>query len=508
MYFDLFNNNYKKEDIYKFNYWYINKYDLELIKKHILNLKYFNFDTNNLIDNILQNKNFENNKQILINTEYEQDFDQIIKLMNEYSSLEYIKNHNIINIFFKNYFNLNIDKIYYIIDKNKNKDDLLSLNNNINEYKINAEIFLQDEKLSFENIKKTLLNNCKNEKLNYILILNDSFLFDKNVIDFIINKNLKIHIPNIFTEFYLDYFFEENNYRYNDNIIHISSYNKNGNSIINLNNNNFKYYGLYPSLKHNLNPKKNDLIYKRNYMKNKYKFQTLMINLDRRKDRLDNFFKNYGNIYPNVLKFSAVDGKNFNFNQFKNILDISNYNQYNLIKNTYASHNNLKGALGCIMSHYLIWNIIANNNNLLDNDYILVLEDDIYLSKDFNLKLNNLLEYIHFDNEWDVVFLGFSDYHNTNDKKINDMLIQFSGDKRLRGGGTFSYFIRKKAAKKYLQFANKYKIQQPIDWFMIELFKYMTVYKCEPEIIHSQIANNNLNIDSDIQNLKDQFLFE
>ena len=87
------------------------------------------------------------------------------------------------------------------------------------------------------------------------------------------------------------------------------------------------------------------------------------------------------------------------------------------------------------------------------------------------------------------------------------MLLEFSNEKRLNGGGTFAYFIRKRAAKKYLDYIKKYKIQQAIDWFMIELFDKMTVYKCEPEIIFSAVSNSENEVDSDIQKLNEVISF-
>lgn len=500
MYFDIFSDKYK--NLEKYNYWFISKYNFDLIKKHITYLQFFDFETNNFIDNIIKDK-YDINKKLIINTEYQQDFQSLYDLIIKHSSLKF-NNQNIesftIYDFFIKLFNIKLDDIYYILDKNIN---MTELKNTFDILGFTPKIIFNDD---FEIIKQKIIIESKKNNLKYVMILDSSFIFNKTILENLYNKNININIPDNFNELYLDYYFEQNNFRYNQYILDISNYNMKKSCIININSSSYKYFGIYPILNKNLNKNKDVLIKKYNYMKNKYLFQTLLINLDRRPDRFQKYIENFGDVYPNIIRFSAIDGKTFDFSNYMNLFDISEYNKYKNIKNPYQSHRYLKGVLGCSMSHYTIWNILNNNNNITDNDYILVLEDDIILVDNFNEKLNNLLDYIHFDYEWDVIFLGFHDYKNFNDTKINNMLLKFSGDLRLNGGGTFAYFIRKKAARKYLDFIQKYNMQQAIDWFMIEFFDKMTVYKCEPELVLSPMANNS-NIDSDIQNLNETINF-
>lgn len=533
MLFELYDNT---KDLEKYNYWNISKQEYELIKKHIYNLEYFNFPTKNILDYILDGKKLDNNKKLLLNTEYEQDLKNVLELFKKYSTIKY---NDFIDLysFFYDYFNIKLDGVFYIIDENKVNLQELKINQDL--FEIKSQMFIETEEDTFEIIKQKILQECKNKKFNKIMILRGDFLFNENIIKNFIVTNKKINIPNDFTEFYLDYVFEQYNYRYNKYINYISSYNKKGSSIINLKNDNYNYYGVFPILNKNIIEKKEMLIKKFNYMRNKYKIQTLLINLDRRKDRFENFIKNYGDEYPNIMRFSAIDGKNFDFKPYLNLFDITEYNKHKNIKNPYNHHNYLKGVLGCGMSHYTIWKLIYENKSLKDNDYILVLEDDIILTEDFNLKFNKLLEYANFDYNWDVIYLGFTDYHkfkelnennrrvnpkdsnpidldknlikyfkNFKDERINDMLIKFSKELRLNGGGTFAYLIRKKGALKYLEYIRKYKIQQAIDWFMIELFDKMNVYKCEPELVFSKDAYFNNKIDSDVQNLSEKVLLK
>ena len=229
-----------------------------------------------------------------------------------------------------------------------------------------------------------------------------------------------------------------------------------------------------------------------------------MINLDRRPDRMEKFYKKYGDVYPNIIRFPAVDGKTYDFKNQMNLFDLKNYPLKQ--KNPYGNHEYRAGVLGCALSHFNIWNKYRQIPSYKENDFILILEDDITLCDDFNIKLNNLIDDLDKDPKWGLVFLGFSDYRNFNDKKISDKLIRFSGETRLNGGGTYAYLIRKKAAEKLVQLALKYRIQQPIDWFLIEQMDEIVMYKCVKDLVFSVVANNIDRADSDVQNLNQKII--
>lgn len=233
-------------------------------------------------------------------------------------------------------------------------------------------------------------------------------------------------------------------------------------------------------------------------------FPTYVVNLDRREDRLKTFQEKYNNIFSGFLRVSAIDGRTYDFDKFINLFDINKYSSK--IKNPYKNHQYKKGVLGCSLSHYLLWVNIVQQERYNDLSYSLILEDDIELCDDFVQKYNELLKVLDKDDKWDVVYLGFTDYKDTNDTTINDKLIKFSGDKRLHGGGTFAYIVRKRGARKLIQLANKHKIQQAIDWFMIEQFDEVVSYKCEPELIFSEVDGNETDVqNNDVLALNSQF---
>jgi GR25 family glycosyltransferase involved in LPS biosynthesis len=362
------------------------------------------------------------------------------------------------------------------------------------------------------------IKNAKENNYENIVIFDfkKDLIFDKKMIQLMIVNN-RIKIPNNFNICHLSYNIDTSKkaYRYNKYVLFIDEIKSTVGLILNnssydilLNNydnskdniyDNTKSYGIYPIMCKSEDFIDDSQIF---YSLSKTTFQTLMVNLDRRKDRMQNFYKDYGDVYPNIIRISAVDGKTYDFKNCMNLFDLKDYPLKQ--KNKWGNHCWKAGTLGCALSHFNIWNKYRQIPQYKDDDFILILEDDITLCDDFNIKLNNLIDDLDKDENWGMCFLGFTDYTNYNDKKISDKLIRFSDEARNRGGGTFGYIIRKKAAEKLVQLALKYKIQQAVDFFIIEQFDEIVCYKAEPELIYSAMANNGG--DSDVQNLNQRII--
>jgi len=260
-----------------------------------------------------------------------------------------------------------------------------------------------------------------------------------------------------------------------------------------------KFQKLFPNFQYLMIQKNND-----------FNYVTLMVNLTRRSDRIEKFYNTYNKKYPEFLKklirFPAVDGKTYDFKDDMHLFDLKQLFPFKKQRNPYDNHGYKAGTLGCSLSHFNIWKKLVETDKQKENDFIFVVEDDIQLCDNFDIKLNELLNDLNKDKKWDICFVGFTDYKNFGDTKISDKLIQFSGEARNRGGGTFAYLIRKKGARKLVENALKYKIQQAIDWFIIEQMDEIVCYKAEPELIYSAIANNDPNSDSDVQNLNQRII--
>ena len=142
--------------------------------------------------------------------------------------------------------------------------------------------------------------------------------------------------------------------------------------------------------------------------------------------------------------------------------------------------------VGCAMSHYNLCQRLVDDPN---HEFYLIIEDDITVCDNFANKLDSLLIELKGDTKWDLTYLGFRKYYmNSNDIKITNTLIQFSS-KGNTGGGTYGYIIRKKGAKKLVDIADREGFKRAVDWFMIGTFDRVVAYKCEPELIFSEVAS-------------------
>ena len=107
----------------------------------------------------------------------------------------------------------------------------------------------------------------------------------------------------------------------------------------------------------------------------KFKYSYL-INLKRREDRFENFQKNFE--YANeVTRFDAVDARQFDYGD---PLLIDN------LKNGLKNINKVikPGSFACSLSHFKVWEIIANNENIGDEDLCMIFEDDVMFHNNFD----------------------------------------------------------------------------------------------------------------------------
>jgi GR25 family glycosyltransferase involved in LPS biosynthesis/glycosyltransferase involved in cell wall biosynthesis len=232
-------------------------------------------------------------------------------------------------------------------------------------------------------------------------------------------------------------------------------------------------------------------------------YSIIVINLERRPDRWENFVKHADKIgLKNYKRFDATDGKKLVIDEeTSKIFHIKEGFVGKRWKN--LTHNYYAGTLGCALSHLRIWKEVC----VEDKDYI-VFEDDVILDDDFVQKWNDIYENIKNDLRWDILFFGIYDdeYGESlyGDKFVHPNIMKFSPIMRLHGGGTFGYVIRPKGAKKFIELVDKLGIQQPIDHFMIDHFDSLCVYKTVPHLAKA------FGTDTDIQNctmkIEDSFL--
>jgi GR25 family glycosyltransferase involved in LPS biosynthesis len=135
-----------------------------------------------------------------------------------------------------------------------------------------------------------------------------------------------------------------------------------------------------------------------------------LINLDKRKDRYENFLKIAEKYNFSFERINAFDGpllikENFTYGN-KKISFIKNEFYKHIPGNFFGIENYhdryFKGQVGCLISHLETLKLAQKNNY----SSILILEDDVAFSEDFEEKLENLSK--NFPKDWDMFYLSGS----------------------------------------------------------------------------------------------------
>jgi GR25 family glycosyltransferase involved in LPS biosynthesis len=220
-----------------------------------------------------------------------------------------------------------------------------------------------------------------------------------------------------------------------------------------------------------------------------------IVNLERRKDRKEQTIDKLIEQGISSCEFiKAVDGKTVN---------PTKYIEHLFRKNDFS---NIRGFIGCALSHYNLWKRLLKDEK---NSYYLVIEDDVTFCENFKYKLDSL-DYEF--KEKDVIFFGYhmgknlrenaKHIYNSNEDNINICPL----NKELYIGGTFGYSINKIGAKKLVDYINANGIRHGID-FLMKIANGVDTYECQPQIAFSIWNEANITIDSDVQIYNDRLHF-
>lgn len=106
------------------------------------------------------------------------------------------------------------------------------------------------------------------------------------------------------------------------------------------------------------------------------------------------------------------------------------------------------GAVGCYITHYMLWQNIMNDSN----DMFFIVEDDASLVNNF---IDIFTEYFkHVPEDWDILYIGHESLQLVNPIVINDRISQGIP------ACTYAYVIKKKTIPMLLELA---PINMPID---------------------------------------------
>jgi GR25 family glycosyltransferase involved in LPS biosynthesis len=176
-----------------------------------------------------------------------------------------------------------------------------------------------------------------------------------------------------------------------------------------------------------------------------------IINLKKREDRKKSMIEQFEreNIPQTNYEFiEAVDGQKLKESEELRLLFEGN------------NFNYRRGVIGCALSHSQLWYTLTNDN---DNEYYVILEDDLELFPDFKEKLESHCKLFE-EKQLEHLSLGVFDCNELDQEKIktNEITI-FQKDVYKFWNVAFAYIISKAGARKMISYINRCSIKCAID---------------------------------------------
>lgn len=225
-----------------------------------------------------------------------------------------------------------------------------------------------------------------------------------------------------------------------------------------------------------------------------------VINLKRRTDRLIQFYQRNQNVGIPIKVFEGFDGKTLQPTPEIQALFSS------------GDFNYRRGIVGCALSHIELWKRFLTEPG---EDYLVVLEDDVVLAKQFSQKLLQLLydESEQPANErFELCFMHYNPYPQY---RYNRLFMQYSPIKaekwsversmRENMGSGAGYILTRDGAKKLLDFVNKRGVFNAIDWVMFK--SHLRVSYTSSMLAFAECFQSG-SMDTDIQNVFDRVCYD
>ena len=195
-----------------------------------------------------------------------------------------------------------------------------------------------------------------------------------------------------------------------------------------------------------------------------------VINLEKNVDRLKEFMITYnssGMGHVPIQRINAIDGTKIQHRSRW----LSRSANKEMLRSDHTGHrvNHYElsnGAIGCYMSHALIWRDVLKKNKR----NALIFEDDAVLLNDFHTSMCAAMRHVPAD--WDIVLLhnqnvaGFMTYHSRHGRY----------DKVNRFYGTFCYMISYDCIVKLRKSKKIFPISQQIDSMLSDQSAYLNIY--------------------------------
>ncbi|QLB13179.1 glycosyl transferase family 25 [Bisgaardia hudsonensis] len=147
---------------------------------------------------------------------------------------------------------------------------------------------------------------------------------------------------------------------------------------------------------------------------------------------------------------------------------------------THYSRPVTTGEIGCTLSHLAVYQLIKDDDNVADNEYCLICEDDALFNDNFQYHLDCLLKQ---KNKADIILIGQSKIDRFNDieleitypstfsflqNKIKGSHFKYAYTYRPYFAGTVAYLIKKSAVNVFLEKQQKRPFWLADDYILFE----------------------------------------
>lgn len=184
------------------------------------------------------------------------------------------------------------------------------------------------------------------------------------------------------------------------------------------------------------------------------------INMKKHSTRWNKISKQAKSEKLEITRFEAINGFSYSMDSLikKNI--ISPFTPFT------------RGTAGCYMSHHKLWTKIAKNND----NYALIIEDDVIFEKDFLNKLLKLL--VNIPQDWDIIYLGLTRPYGSHVKEN----IYKTNYKVNTNAGAYAYILKKSTAKTLIKLCS-FPMKEMIDHCIKKHHSKFNVYFTYPYLI-------------------------
>ena len=199
--------------------------------------------------------------------------------------------------------------------------------------------------------------------------------------------------------------------------------------------------------------------------------RVVVINLDRDKQRYQNFQRQCEIAYIYFDRISAIDGRALDLDslQKKGLLELGSKSFFNHNK---GGRDSLKGSIACALTHKQIWRDFSKHSE----ETCLIFEDDVVIPEDFWKTFNS----ISIPSNWDIIFLGGVRIYG---RQVSKNLVKAvsTKDNHWNNCGLYAYLINKRSVKKLLEIVDTVKTY--IDIQINRHYNNLNVYYIVPNIV-------------------------